>query len=169
MRTRVVVDEGGPTFGLATRTALGVTLVRIHRYSGKLLVQSDYPWSLLSVCDFGIWRKVFMDFFKKPITSGIPVGGTGKFPTPPCLAERAPTLGHFLCDESWPDGEARQRSTLVIFVEDGNFKACLSDKDSNTSLWASCKSFDDLLEAMESRLTDDRPDWRRARLKGKKG
>lgn len=109
-----------------------------------------------------------MDFFKKPLPGGIPVGGTGKSPMPHCLQERSPTLGHFLCDEVWPDGELRQRSTLVVFVEDGMFKACLSDKDSGTSLWASCKSFDDLLEALEARLTDDRPDWRKARVKGKK-
>lgn len=168
-KTRLVHDEGLAHYSVATRTSLGVTLVRVHRWTGRLLCQIDYPWSILEMLDPVLRRKIIMDFFKKPLPTGIPVGGTGKFPTPNCLAERSPTLGHFLCDECWPDGEARQRSTLVVFVEDGTFKACLSDKDSGTSLWASCKSFDDLLEALEARLTDDRPDWRKARKKGAKG
>jgi len=163
-----LVDVSPAHYGVATQTSLGVTLCIFVRWTGRLLRQVDYPWSTINALTPEARRRIFMDFFKKPLANGIPVGSNGQTPTPPGLNERAPTLAHFLCDASWPDGEERQRSTIVVFVEDGMFKACLSDKDSGTSLWASCRSFDDLLEALEARLTDDRPDWRKARQKGKR-
>jgi len=164
---RCVIDEGGQCYAVATRNNVGVTMVVIHRWTGRLLAQVDYPWSTVRVLGGNALRNIFMDFFRRPPTAGVPVMGGGDTPMPHPLAERAPVLGHFLCSESWPDGEARQRSSLVIFCEDGAWKVCLSDKDSCTSLWAGSKCFDDLLEALEARLTDDRVDWRKSRKKGK--
>lgn len=153
--------------GRASACALGVLLVVLETWSGKLLRQSLYKWSLLSQLGPEGRKASFMSFFKKPGKPAIPVVGGDDDRIPVCLKERSPTLGHFLCSPCWPDGEARQLSSLVVFVEDGIFKACLSDKDSSNVLWSSAKCWDDLLEALEARLTDDVPDWRKSRNRKK--
>lgn len=167
-RARVVVDHGLADFGVASRTHFGVTLTVFTRFTGRLIRQVNYSWEVLGCLTPAVRERIFMNFFKKPPTGGVPVGSSGEDRTPKDLKERAPTLGHFLCDGAWPDGSIRQTSSLVVFVQDGMFKACLGDKDSNTSLWASSRSFDELLESLECRLTDEQPDWRRSRPKGKK-
>jgi len=156
-------DVSPSVIGRAARCSVGVVLTTSLRWNGRLIAQAVYPAWLLSALGPEGRKASFMSFFKRPGNGNMPVGGSDENTTPTDLAERAPTLGHFLCDPVWPDGEVRQRSTLVVFVEAGIYKACLSDKDSGTSLWGSCKSFDDLLEALEARLTEDQPDWRKAR------
>ncbi len=101
-------------------------------------------------------------------------GGRGTGPLAPvdpeCL-ECYPSLLSWLSDDSWADGEARQRSTLLVVVEGDQFKACVIDKDGDATLWASARTLGDLLAAMEARLSDPEADWRR-RLppgKGKRG
>jgi hypothetical protein len=81
----------------------------------------------------------------------------------------APTVGMYLTADAWPDGELREKSTLIVFYEEGAFKVCLSDKDSGSVLWATAKSFGDLLESLEARLTDGAPDWRKGRKGAVKG
>lgn len=161
------IDCGPAVEGRYSQTNIGVSLVLLARWNGKLLAQVVYTWSLLEQLDARARRCTFMSFFKRPGKSGRGPGGPDGESMPDCLAQRAPTLGHFLCDEVWPDGECKSRSSLVVFVEDGLFKACLTEKDSNSVLWASCKSFDELLESLEARLTDDQPDWRKGRPRKK--
>jgi hypothetical protein len=108
-----------------------------------------------------------MSFFKKPALGDAPrKGKKGELILPEIPG--APTVCHFLASDTWPDGEVRERSTLVVFVEDGQFKVCLSEKNLNATLWATASSFAGLLEALEDRLTADAPDWRRQRPKSKK-
>lgn len=161
------VDCGPAIEGRYAQTNIGVSLVLLARWNGKLLAQVVYVWDLLSNLDARARERTFMDFFKRPGKARGDDGKNQPSEIPDCLAQRAPTLGHFLCDEVWPDGECKSRSSLVVFVEDGLFKACLTEKDSNSVLWASCKSFDELLEALEARLTDDQPDWRKGRPRKK--
>jgi hypothetical protein len=107
--------------------------------------------------------EVTMSFFKKP---GATVGGGGKGAgrvEDKDWSKEAPTVLAYLQEDVWPDGEARQRSSIILFVEDGMLKGCLSDKDSAMTLWASSSSFWGILEALEGRLTEDSPDWRKAR------
>lgn len=166
-KNRIWVEMPGGVDGWIVRTAVGVCCTKIHRWSGRLVAQLVFPYWLLDHLDVVCRKATIMDFFKKPNLKGGGGESGDSVIIPQCLLDRAPTLGHFLCDECWPGGEVRQRSSLVVFVEDGVFKACLSDKDSGSSLWSSCRSFDDLLEAIEARLTDDRPDWRKAKFKKK--
>jgi len=73
------------------------------------------------------------------------------------------TLFCYLCDDTWEDGQARQRSTLIVFSEEDAFKACLTDKDNDMTLWASSKTLSGLLGALEARLNDPEAEWRKRR------
>lgn len=108
------------------------------------------------------------DFFRRPDDSTTPVGGQGRNTIPVDLAERSPVLAQYLTADLWPDGKPREHSSLIIFVEGGSFKVCLSDKSTNKSLWCTCRSFDEIPEALECRLTEELVDWRNQRPHGKK-
>lgn len=71
-----------------------------------------------------------------------------------------PTLWAWMTDDAWKGGEARQRSSLLVFAEEDELKACLMNKDDQLSLWASARSFTDLLVCLETRLKDSKADWR---------
>lgn len=168
VKTRVWVEVDKKHDGWASRTAVGICCVIVAKWTFHLVDQAVYSWSLLAQLDQASRRRTFMDFFRKPVPAPSPVSGNGQVAMPADLKERAPTLGNWLCSPVWPDGELRQPSSLIVFMEGGMFKAGLNDKDNNMILWASCKSFNDLLEALEARLTDDQVDWRKSRSKGKR-
>jgi len=80
------------------------------------------------------------------------------------------TLYAYLTDDSWEDGQPRQRSTLILFAEDDSFKVCLTDKDSDMTLWASSKTLSGLFGALEARLNDPEAEWRKRKpFQGKGG
>lgn len=81
-----------------------------------------------------------------------------------------PTLSEFLRTVSWPDGTSRETGTLLLFVQDGCLKACLSDRDAHLVAFASAASLGGLLAALERGLVADTLDWRRtAGAKGGRG
>lgn len=94
----------------------------------------------------------------------------------PAFLKKYPLLAEFLQRELWTREEdvpwtdrVRQKGTLILFCEEGQFKACLSDKDSEAVAFASKKSFQALLETLEKGLANDSLDWRlTAAGKGKK-
>jgi len=86
-----------------------------------------------------------------------------------------PALSEYLTCPLYPDGTARQLSTLTVFREDGWWKACLNEKDQGLVLFVAEQGFGTLLEALELLLQEDRPPWRKSTSKrgqgayGKKG
>jgi len=108
-----------------------------------------------------------MNYFKKPpVDGGAKKGKKGETLVPEIPG--APTVAQFMAADCWPDGEVRERATLIVFVEDGAFKVCLSEKNMQATLWATSATFAGLLEALEDRLTADAPDWRKAKKFAKK-
>jgi hypothetical protein len=73
-----------------------------------------------------------------------------------------PALLEYLSSGNYPDGAPRLRSTLLVLVEDGGVKVCLSDRDQEQSLWRSGSSLEDALLALEATLTSEHQDWRRS-------
>lgn len=71
-----------------------------------------------------------------------------------------PTVTEYLTVNVWPDGKPRTVSSLVIFVEDGQWKGCLSDRDDGMVLFATGRSVQGLLTALEGLLTSEEPPWR---------
>lgn len=74
--------------------------------------------------------------------------------------KKFPTLVEFLTREWWEPNKPRQKGTLVVFAEDGLFKAAVSDKDGEYVAFVSKKTLMGLLEAIEKGLILDSLDWR---------
>jgi hypothetical protein len=104
--------------------------------------------------------------FKRPEGTGAGGKPTGK-PEDERMRKKFPVLFDFLCEDLWPDGELRERSTVIMFVEGGQFKACLSDKATGMCLWATAGDFASLWDTLEARLGEDKPDWRASKTKKK--
>lgn len=77
-----------------------------------------------------------------------------------------PFLWEYLAATMWSDGSKRETSTLLLLVEEGVWKGCLHDRDSNASGWKSGDTLGGLLEALEAALALDRMDWRRKQQAG---
>lgn len=72
-------------------------------------------------------------------------------------------LSEFLCDSEWDDGSPREPGSLVLFVEAGRLKACLSDKDQHLVGFVSAATWLGLLAAVEQGLEEGTIDWRASR------
>lgn len=81
-------------------------------------------------------------------------------------------LFEYLSVDRYEDGSARAVATLLIFAEDGSWKACLNDRAEARSTWATGSSIEACLEALDVALKSGSADWRRsngsARASGKR-
>jgi len=82
---------------------------------------------------------------------------------------RFPALTEWLSADTYPEGGARETSTLLFFVEGGQWKGCLNDRDQKRGLWSSGASLDDVLEAIEACLQSGGGEWRQSGPRGSKG
>lgn len=148
----------------------GYGLVCVHkcRWSGRIKSQATIPRKWLDFLWDGACERIAMDFFNRP-------GAASKGEPSPAnvlvdeeAQRECPTLFQFLTATSWPDGTSRQVSSLVVFAEDKAWKVCLSDRDTGNNIWASSTTYSGLLGALEGRLTEPCPDWRKARPRNKK-
>lgn len=72
----------------------------------------------------------------------------------------------FLTQAIWEDGKPRVPGTIVLFAEEGSFKACLCDKDSDSVGFVTSPVASALLSAVEGALSADQVDWRRNKARG---
>jgi hypothetical protein len=71
-----------------------------------------------------------------------------------------PVLFDHLTQTKWPDGSARQTSSLLIFTIDGQVRAMLRDKEASECLWVTLPSLWLVFDALEAKLNDAEADWR---------
>lgn len=83
------------------------------------------------------------------------------------LQERCPVLFDYLTSLAYEDGTQRQTASLIAFVEEGQFKVCLNDRDTDRVLFVSGDTLQETLDVLEAVINDDRPPWRES--KGAKG
>lgn len=76
------------------------------------------------------------------------------------LVRRAPMLYAMMTDDKWDDGDARETSTLTLFVDAGMLKAVLNDRALSRTAFASSATLEGLLDALEEGLEADSLDWR---------
>lgn len=76
------------------------------------------------------------------------------------LLQPFPATAEYLTSPTMPDGSPRQSATLLVFLEDGRWKARLLDRQEGQALWSSGSTFQELLEALEQALQDGTGDWR---------
>jgi hypothetical protein len=82
----------------------------------------------------------------------------------PGFAKEYPAISAYMTELFLPDGKTpRQVASLLIFSEDGSFKACLSDRHYGFNMWATAPTFVELLRELENRLVNDPNGWRRAK------
>jgi len=78
------------------------------------------------------------------------------------FAERRPALAEYLTLTKYPDGSDRIPSTMIVLIEAGRFKVCLSDRDLSRSLWITGDSLDSCLASLDEELQLGTADWRRS-------
>lgn len=115
-----------------------------------------------------VWDyEMAMQFVRKRVSSD----GRDDSSPAPCNDERTakemPALLEFCTCVRWDDGAARETGTLFIFWEEGFWKCCVNDRDSDSIAFISKERLADLLKAVDAGLQKDSLDWRRSR--GKKG
>lgn len=79
-----------------------------------------------------------------------------------------PVLYDYLTCTCWDDDPKlpRATATLLIFGQDGCFKACLRDRAESSCCWVAAPSVTELLGALERELSDGTAVWREDRLSG---
>jgi len=80
---------------------------------------------------------------------------------------RFPAIWEFL-SVTEVDGRKREPSSLILFVEAGWPKVCLSDRDRQMTCFETGGTFLEALEALETNLEAGMVDWRKKKVwKGK--
>lgn len=81
----------------------------------------------------------------------------------PVFQSRCPALWEYMTLTAWEDGSDRQPATLILLVEEGRWKGCVSDRAAGRVGWRSHETLAGLLEALEAALASDSMDWRKAK------
>lgn len=108
------------------------------------------------------WRITIMSFLRKatPIAEG---RATRIVATDGKLAKDCPALAEYLTATSYPDGTERRTSSLTVFTEDGQWKACLNEREQGLVLFGTGKTLQGSLTALEALLTAEETPWRASR------
>lgn len=77
------------------------------------------------------------------------------------FGEQCPLLHLFLTAVKDDDGKPRRTSTLMIFAEDGRFKAVLHERQHKLSLWREGETVKGCLDGLESALAGGKAEWRK--------
>jgi len=98
---------------------------------------------------------------KKPVGKqysplGVPAAESRFAADYPCLYE-------YLTVSQWEDKSPRLTSTLLLFVDEGRWKVCFTDKDADRYVFLTGLTVEGILNALEAGLKDDQLDWRKRR------
>lgn len=99
--------------------------------------------------------------FVKRAPGGQAGGVVRDVPDDPWMPVSLPAIWEYLTLDTHDDGKARQRSTLMVLVEDGTVKCCLNDRDQSRSMWVAGDTTEGALEALEAVLASGEGIWRK--------
>lgn len=71
-----------------------------------------------------------------------------------------PYLAAFLLQTQWADKTERLPGTITVFVQDGQMKLCVNDRDMNRSAFVTAPTWAMLIQITEDKLSDDSLEWR---------
>lgn len=99
-----------------------------------------------------------------------PLPGLGSGPAPCSIVPAGSALWDYLARDRYDNGDTRQRSTLLAFADEGLFKVCLNDRESERSLWASALTLQEAIQTLDALLDSPAAEWRHypGQKKGKK-
>jgi hypothetical protein len=136
-----------------------VHLVRYtpHAYpldAATVLIGADAPAAVLESVEAGVYRML-----KKQADRKV-AGAAADVKVDPRAKQQFPNLWDHLTQKRWDDGSARQTSSLLLFEQDGVFKAMLRDREAALCLWVAAQGFFAVFEALEAALCDPAAEWR---------
>jgi hypothetical protein len=73
---------------------------------------------------------------------------------------KLPTLCEWLSATTWEDGSSRSTGTVMVFAEDGRWKAWVHDRDASMGCFVSSETLDGLWSAVEKAVGASGGDWR---------
>jgi len=71
-----------------------------------------------------------------------------------------PTLCERLTETTFADGSKRITDTITVFSQDRTWRAALNDRETGDVIFVSAETLVGLLEALETELVSDEPNWR---------
>jgi len=77
--------------------------------------------------------------------------------------KKFPSVVEFLTVTEWGPEEKRKPGTVLLFVDGGRLKCCLTDKDANLVAFTSLDSLSGCLAELEALLARDQLDWRQSK------
>jgi len=99
--------------------------------------------------------------FAKPEVGGRGAGIKGTAARLDHVEVTCPALVAFLADSSWADGTFRIPGTMIVFVESGQWKACLTCRSTFRKAFLSASTLQELLSRADVGLDTDDLDWRK--------
>lgn len=107
--------------------------------------------------------------FVRRVAAEAGAGDDARIPTTSEMERQYPALAEYMSLLAWPDGEARETSTLTFVLEDGKLKGCVNDRAAKRSLWRAGDTFVEVLESLEAALKAPQAVWRRWTTQAKGG
>lgn len=166
-RSSVFEAETGAHRLSVTCSANRVMVCVYHRWSGQLVRYFSLPKHDVAELRREEQEEILMSFLRKVAAEEKRQPGNRLADSKDILKDM-PAMAEHLTSGTFPDGTERQGSTLLIFCEDGFWKAMINDREAGMTLWTTAESFYDLLQAVEERLQDPKAEWRRPRPQGSK-
>lgn len=71
-----------------------------------------------------------------------------------------PTLMEYLSEDRYEDGTPRRTSTLAVFVQDGQVKCSLNDRDLDRVAFVSAETVEGCMAVLEAKLKESSIEWR---------
>ena len=144
----------------------------LFRSPRKIVLIAENRWRRTGIQTWVMWDWEYkslleniggelMSRWLKKVAESKPEADPKNYAEDPEFAEDFPALSEFLLIRKMDDGTVRQGASLLIFAEDGVWKACLNDRAEERTLWCSGSTFADLLDALEAMLQSDSPQWRK--------
>lgn len=93
--------------------------------------------------------------------AGFPAGGSAGSAVDGDFAERFPILHEFITATADDAGAPRKTATVMLFSEDGRFRAVLHERQHGLSLWRDAESVQGCFEGLEAALASGRAEWRK--------
>ena len=85
----------------------------------------------------------------------------------PRIEKAYPALWDYLTTSTTSAGKVRRTTTVLVFVDEGSWKACVNDRDTGEVGFVSSDTAMGLLEALERTLAGDAMEWRASKPYGK--
>lgn len=124
------------------------------------------PRYLAGVLRGDVWEGRAVSFLRQVAAADLS-RSRGSEPEAVAWGAAHPAVMEYLTADQWPSGGVRVTSTVLVFVEDGVWKACLHDRQDGSTLWVSSGSMPGLMSVLEATLASGQAEWRKARRSGK--